>query len=40
MVNFIASIHEVSKQYGPFESVIGHFPGGMSVLNAIKQGLE
>ena len=40
MVDFIASIHEVNKQYGPFESAIGHSLGGMSVLNAIKQGLK
>lgn len=39
MVDFIASIHEVNKQYGPFEAAIGHSLGGMSVLNAIKQGL-
>jgi pimeloyl-ACP methyl ester carboxylesterase len=40
MVDFIASIHEVSKQYGPFEAAIGHSLGGMSILNAIKQGLH
>lgn len=40
MVDFIASIHEVNKQYGPFEAAIGHSLGGMSILNAIKQGLK
>ncbi|MBC5842003.1 alpha/beta hydrolase [Flavobacterium sp. F-380] len=40
MVDFIASIHELNKQYGPFEAAIGHSLGGMSVLNAIKQGLN
>ncbi|MDG2433572.1 alpha/beta fold hydrolase [Flavobacterium sp.] len=40
MVDFIASIHEINRLYGPFESAIGHSLGGMSVLNAIKQGLK
>jgi pimeloyl-ACP methyl ester carboxylesterase len=39
MVDFIASILEISKHYGPFEAAIGHSLGGMSILNAIKQGL-
>nr|WP_315154129.1 alpha/beta hydrolase [uncultured Flavobacterium sp.] len=39
MVDFIASIIEIDKQFGPFEAVIGHSLGGMSVMNAIKQGL-
>ncbi|MFT5254509.1 MAG: pimeloyl-ACP methyl ester carboxylesterase [Flavobacteriales bacterium] len=34
------SILEINKQYGPFEAAIGHSLGGMSVLNAIKQGLK
>lgn len=40
MVDFIASIHEINKQYGPFDAAIGHSLGGMSVLNATKQGLQ
>lgn len=40
MTEFIASILELEKQYGPFEFVIGHSLGGMSVLNAIKQKLQ
>jgi pimeloyl-ACP methyl ester carboxylesterase len=40
MVDFIASILEIDKKFGPFEIVIGHSLGGMSVLNAIKQGLQ
>ncbi|REG97861.1 alpha/beta hydrolase [Flavobacterium aquicola] len=40
MVDFIASIIEIEKQFGPFEAVIGHSLGGMSVMNAIKQGLK
>lgn len=40
MVDFIESILEINKQFGPFEIAIGHSLGGMSVLNAIKIGLE
>ena len=40
MSEFIYSILEIDKQYGPFEIAIGHSLGGMSVLNAIKDGLE
>ena len=40
MIEFIASILEIEKQYGPFEFAIGHSLGGMSVLNAIKQNLK
>jgi pimeloyl-ACP methyl ester carboxylesterase len=39
MVDFIASILEIDKQFGPFEAVVGHSLGGMAVLNAIKSGL-
>ncbi|MCP2024864.1 pimeloyl-ACP methyl ester carboxylesterase [Flavobacterium sp. HSC-32F16] len=40
MSEFIASILEIEKQFGPFEIAIGHSLGGMSVLNAIKDRLE
>ncbi|RZJ50120.1 MAG: alpha/beta hydrolase [Flavobacterium sp.] len=40
MSDFIESILEIEKEYGPFEIAIGHSLGGMSVLNAIKDGLE
>ena len=40
MPEFIASILEIEKQFGPFEFAIGHSLGGMSILNAIKQGLS
>jgi hypothetical protein len=40
MVDFIASIKEINKLHGPFEAAIGHSLGGMSILNAIKQGLN
>jgi pimeloyl-ACP methyl ester carboxylesterase len=38
MVDFIDSILEIDKLYGPFDIAIGHSLGGMSVLNAIKKG--
>ncbi len=38
MVDFIAAILEIDKQFGPFEVAIGHSLGGMSVLNSIKEG--
>ncbi len=40
MPEFVASILELEKKYGPFEYAIGHSLGGMSLLNAIKQGLK
>lgn len=40
MSDFIFSILEIEKQFGPFEIAIGHSLGGMSVLNAIKDGLK
>jgi pimeloyl-ACP methyl ester carboxylesterase len=40
MSDFIYSILEIEKEYGPFEIAIGHSLGGMSVLNAIKDGLK
>ena len=40
MVDFIDTILEIDKQFGPFEAAIGHSLGGMSVLNAVKKGLK
>jgi pimeloyl-ACP methyl ester carboxylesterase len=40
MLEFIESILEVEKSYGPFEFAVGHSLGGMSILNAIKKGLH
>ncbi|TRW99846.1 alpha/beta fold hydrolase [Flavobacterium gawalongense] len=40
MSDFIATILEIDKQFGPFEAAVGHSLGGMSVLNAIKKGLK
>lgn len=40
MVEFIASIIELEKQFGPFEFAIGHSLGGMAILNAIREKLK
>lgn len=40
MNEFISTIHAVNKQYGDFEYAIGHSLGGISLLNAVKQGLS
>ena len=40
MTEFIASIIEIDKQFGPFEAAVGHSLGGMTLLNAIKKGLK
>jgi pimeloyl-ACP methyl ester carboxylesterase len=40
MLEFIESILEVEKAHGPFEFAVGHSLGGMSILNAIKKGLQ
>jgi pimeloyl-ACP methyl ester carboxylesterase len=40
MIEFIASILELEKQFGPFKFAIGHSLGGMAVLNAAKTGLQ
>lgn len=40
MPEFIESILEVDKQYGPFEAAIGHSLGGMSLLNSVRKGFK
>ena len=40
MLEFIASVFELEKRYGPFEVAIGHSLGGMAVLNASKSGFK
>jgi pimeloyl-ACP methyl ester carboxylesterase len=40
MSEFIASILELEKKFGPFEFAIGHSLGGMSILNAIREKLK
>lgn len=40
ITDFIASILEVDKKFGPFDAAFGHSLGGMSLLNAVKLGLK
>ena len=40
MPHFIEAIHLIDKKYGPFEAAIGHSLGGMSLLRAVKEGLQ
>jgi pimeloyl-ACP methyl ester carboxylesterase len=40
MNEFIASVWEIDKQYGPFEAAIGHSLGGMTLLKTINEGLQ
>ncbi len=40
MTEFIASIIEIDKEFGPFEAAVGHSLGGMALLNAIKKVLK
>lgn len=40
MPEFVASILEIDRQFGPFEAAVGHSLGGMALLNAIKNGLK
>lgn len=39
MSEFVATILEIERQFGPFEAAVGHSLGGMSLLNATKKGL-
>ena len=39
MSEFVETILEVERQFGPFEAAVGHSLGGMSLLNAVKKGL-
>lgn len=40
MPEFIESILEIEKHFGPFEAAIGHSLGGMSLLNAVRLGFK
>jgi pimeloyl-ACP methyl ester carboxylesterase len=39
MSEFVETILEIQRQYGPFEAAVGHSLGAMSLLNAVKKGL-
>lgn len=40
MLEFIESIKELDRKFGPFEAAIGHSLGGMALFNAVKDGLK
>ncbi len=40
MPEFIASVMEMERKFGPFEAAIGHSLGGMTLLNSARQGLK
>ena len=40
MPEFIATILQLEKDFGPFEAAVGHSLGGMSLLNAMRLGLK
>lgn len=40
MSEFIETILEIEKQFGPFEAAVGHSLGGMSLLNSVKKGFQ
>ena len=39
MSDFVETILEIERQFGPFEAAVGHSLGGMSLLNATKKDL-
>ena len=40
MVEFIESVLEIDRKFGPFDAVIGHSLGGMALLNAVNYGMK
>jgi pimeloyl-ACP methyl ester carboxylesterase len=40
MSEFVETILEIDRQFGPFEAGVGHSLGGMSLLNAVKKGFK
>ena len=40
MMEFLETIREVNKKYGPFDAAIGHSFGAMSLINAVADGLK
>ena len=40
MEEFIESILEIEKQFGPFDLIVGHSLGGMATINALHQGFK
>jgi pimeloyl-ACP methyl ester carboxylesterase len=40
MKEFIQTIHTINETYGPFDYMIGHSLGAMSVANALSEGVQ
>lgn len=40
MTDFVETILEIERKFGPFEAAVGHSLGGMSLLNSVKKGLN
>lgn len=40
MTDFIKTIYEIDKKYGPFHAAIGHSFGGISLLNSAASGVK
>ena len=40
MLEFLESIKEIDKKYGPFDAAIGHSFGAMSLINSVADGLK
>ncbi len=40
MPEFVSSITEIDKKFGPFTAAVGHSLGGMSLLNAVSRGFS
>ena len=40
LTEFIETIQQVNKKYGPFDAAIGHSFGGMALLNSVASGLN
>ena len=38
--DFVETILEIERQFGPFEAAVGHSLGGMSLLNSVKKRLD
>ena len=40
MIDFIEAIRAIDKKYGPFHGAVGHSFGGMSLINAVSNGMK
>jgi len=40
MPEFVSCIHQLDKEFGPFDAAIGHSLGAMALLNAVKEGFK